>query len=618
MARYGKQVAIALDLIRAEYFFQHILRFHCTVETVANNVSGPFYCMIQIMNSRSSSALQFVGQCLLVVILLCGTGYAKADTGHPLEPVDTSSPRATLTGFLAELDALMQVFKGEHWDAASYKSYQDIVSRAGRVLRALDLSEVAPSARIEVGHQSAVLLYETLARIELPPVDEIPDAAAFGDTGEAAQWTIPHTDITIARMSEGTRQGEFLFSAATIERVDEFYQRVRTLSYRRDMPIEDTTRLRQLHGGWWVSMATIDNLPAWMKRVVLNHAMWKWGAFAILAIAVAALVYLVYRVTRRTAQKNTVPDYMRRLAPPVFLLLLIPGVAYLITDQINMIGTVAKDLMLTLQTIKYLLATWVAWLGALLVAELLISSPKIGDDSLNAQLLRLSARIVGIALGLTIIFYGASQIGLPLVGVLAGVGVGGLAIALAAQDSLKNLLGSLMIFMDQPYKPGQRIVVEGHDGFVEQIGLRSTKIRMLTGAQTSIPNERMARLDIENIGRRNFIRRQTNIRLSYDTPVEKIEKAVSLVKEILHNHEGMKEPLPPRVFFDEFNPDSLNILVSYWYHPPKRWKALQFDEKVNLEIMRRFGEAGIKLALPATRTYFSQGDGQVLKDLETG
>jgi len=588
------------------------------VDTVAKNVSGPIYCMIQAMNSRSSSSLQFVGQCLLIAILLWGAGYAKADSEHPLEPVDTSSPRATLTGFLDELDALMRVFRAEHWDAPSYESYQDIISRAERVMRTLDLSEVAPSARIEVGHTSAVLLYETLARIELPPVDEIPDAAAFGDTGGAAQWTIPHTDINIARVTEGTRKGEFLFSAGTIERVDEFYQRIRALPYRRDMPIEDTTRLRQLHGGWWLSMAAIDNLPAWMKRVVFNHAVWKWGAFAFLVIAVAALVYLVYRVTRRTVQENTLTDYMRRLAPPVFLLLLIPGVAYLITEQINMIGTVAKDLMLTLQTVKYLAATWVAWLGSLLVAELLISSPKIEDDSLNAQLLRLSARIMGIALGLTIIFYGASQIGLPLVGVLAGVGVGGLAIALAAQDSLKNLLGSLMIFMDQPYKPGQRIVVEGHDGFVEQIGLRSTKIRMLTGAQTSIPNERMARLDIENIGRRNFIRRQTNIRLNYDTPADKIEKAVSIIKDILHNHEGMREPLPPRVFFDEFNPDSLNILVSYWYHPPKRWKALQFDEQVNLEIMRRFAEEGIQLALPATRTYFSQQDGQALKDLETG
>jgi MscS family membrane protein len=346
--------------------------------------------------------------------------------------------------------------------------------------------------------------------------------------------------------------------------------------------------------------------------VVFNHAMWKWVAFAILLVVASLLVTLVFQMSRRAVCESRVFNYLRRLATPVFLLLITPGVAYIATDQINMIGSVAKSLLLSLQTIKYLAATWVAWLGSLLLAEMVISSPGIEDESLNAQLLRLSARIIGIALGLTIIFYGASQIGLPLVGVLAGVGVGGLAIALAAQDSLKNLLGSLMIFMDQPYAPGQRIVVEGHDGFVEQIGLRSTKIRMLTGAQTSIPNERMARLDIENIGRRNFIRRQTSIRLSYDTPLGKIDRAVEIVKDILHDHEGMQERLPPRVFFNEFNPDSINIFVTYWYHPPRRWKAMAFDEQVNREIMRRFAEEGIRLALPSSRTYFSREDDQTL------
>jgi len=319
---------------------------------------------------------------------------------------------------------------------------------------------------------------------------------------------------------------------------------------------------------------------------------------------------LVNRFTQGEVPANTVLHYGRRISLPLFLLLLIPAVAYLITDQINMTGSVSMNLLLLLQTIKYVVATWTAWLGSLLAAEVVIRSPKIEPDSLNAQLLRLMARIAGIALGLTILFYGANQIGLPLVGVLAGVGVGGLAIALAAQDSLKNLLGSLMIFMDQPYTPGQRIVVEGHDGFVEQIGLRSTKIRMLSGALTSIPNERMARLDIENIGRRSFIRRQTNVRLSYDTPLEKIDRAVEIIEEILHDHEGMQAHLPPRVFFDEFNLDSLNIFVSYWYHPPKSWKAMAFDQKVNREIMRRFAKEGISLAFPASRAYVSKEDDQ--------
>jgi MscS family membrane protein len=124
---------------------------------------------------------------------------------------------------------------------------------------------------------------------------------------------------------------------------------------------------------------------------------------------------------------------------------------------------------------------------------------------------------------------------------------------------------------------------------------------MLNGSLTAIPNEKMANLDIENIGRRNFIRRQTCIRLSYDTPPEKIERALGIIREVLDDHEGMQPELPPRVFFDEFNPDSLNIRIFYWYHPPKRWKSLAFDEKVNLEIMRRFGEADIHLAPPTSR-----------------
>ena len=125
----------------------------------------------------------------------------------------------------------------------------------------------------------------------------------------------------------------------------------------------------------------------------------------------------------------------------------------------------------------------------------------------------------------------------------------------------------------------------------------------------------MARLDIENIGRRSFIRRQSSIRLSYDTPAAKVRKAVEIIKDILHNHEGMREELPPRVFFDEFNPDSLNIFVSYWYHPPRRWKAMQFDERINLENMECFAEADIKLALPAIKNYLSREDEQSVKDL---
>ena len=188
----------------------------------------------------------------------------------------------------------------------------------------------------------------------------------------------------------------------------------------------------------------------------------------------------------------------------------------------------------------------------------------------------------------------------PLLGVIAGVGVGGLAIALAAQDSLKNLLGSLMIFMDQPYKPGQRIIAETQDGFVEQIGLRSTRIRQMGGSLITIPNEKMARMDIENIGERTFFRRVANLRLPLDTPPEKMDRAIAILEDILKDHEGMKPQLPPRVYFSEINPDSFNIFVTYWYHLPKRWRFFELNQEINREILRRFAEEDIQFALPSS------------------
>jgi len=202
-----------------------------------------------------------------------------------------------------------------------------------------------------------------------------------------------------------------------------------------------------------------------------------------------------------------------------------------------------------------------------------------------------------------------TAVGLPLVGLVASVSIGGLAVALAAQDTLKNVLGSLMIFIDQPYRIGERIIAGSHDGIVEHIGLRSTRIRQLDGHLTSIPNEKMAAMDIENIERREYIRRKTRLRIATGTPREKVQRALATVREILTDHEGMAADRPPRVYFEEFNPDSLSIVVFYWYEPPDYWAFCDFGERINLEIVKRFAEAGIKLAPPTSTTQLTNEAG---------
>jgi MscS family membrane protein len=227
-------------------------------------------------------------------------------------------------------------------------------------------------------------------------------------------------------------------------------------------------------------------------------------------------------------------------------------------------------------------------------------------------LLRPARTAIRVTLIIAALLLWLDNIGLKVSTLLTGLGVGGLAVALAAQDTLRNLLGSVMILLDKPYRVGQRIIAKGHDGIVEEIGLRSTRIRLLTGHLTAIPNDEMARIDIENIGQRPYIRRSTNIGITYDTPPEKIEKAVDIILKVLDNHEGMNPGFPPRAYFSEYNPYSLNIWVSYWYHSSDYWGFMKFNQWVNLQIAQEFQKEGIKFAFPSSTIYLNQDESQSL------
>ncbi|NNG00716.1 MAG: mechanosensitive ion channel family protein [Desulfobacteraceae bacterium] len=222
------------------------------------------------------------------------------------------------------------------------------------------------------------------------------------------------------------------------------------------------------------------------------------------------------------------------------------------------------------------------------------------------------APLVGKTLRVFIIVIGAMMVLQNLTGVklgplVASLGIGGLAVALAAKDSIANFFGTLTILFDKPFQVGERVVIDTYDGTVEKVGFRSTRIRLLTGHLVSIPNEKIVNSGVENIGKRANIRWLTNIGITYDTPPDKVEKAVHIISEILENHEGIHPDFPPRVQFNGFNDWSLNIMVVVWYHPPDYWMMQAWLQSTLLEIMRRFASEGIEFAFPS-RTLYLAGD----------
>ncbi len=247
---------------------------------------------------------------------------------------------------------------------------------------------------------------------------------------------------------------------------------------------------------------------------------------------------------------------------------------------------------------------WLAEIPAKWFSRMAEKSENTLDDMLS-PVIRKSLRGAVIIL----VFVQIAQIlsDKPITSIIAGLGIGGLAVALAAQDSLKNFFGSIILFVDKPFEIGNRIVVDGHDGAVETVGMRSTKIRTLEGHLVTIPNGELANKMIKNIGKRPYIKRTANITITYDTSPEKIDRALEIIKELLDNHEGMDENFPPHVYFSDLNADSLNIMVLYWYHPPDYWAYMDFSEKFNKELFRRFNEEGIDFAFP-TQTVYLAGD----------
>ncbi len=249
--------------------------------------------------------------------------------------------------------------------------------------------------------------------------------------------------------------------------------------------------------------------------------------------------------------------------------------------------------------------------GSSRIAESIIALPKISPQGLDANLIRIIFRVLGIAAAVIVFLEGGRYLGFPITTLIASAGIGGLAIALSAQGLIRGLFGTVTVLLDKPYRVGERIIAKGQDGVVEEIGLRSTKIRaFLTNHLISIPNDQMADTEIENVGKRKHIRRMTDLHIPLDTPREKIEQAIACTRAALENHEGMDPEFPPRVYFTEFNPDSFNIRFIYWYTPPDLWQYYAFSEKLNLEIFKAFEERGIQFSLPLRHTYWKHDDEQ--------
>jgi MscS family membrane protein len=228
------------------------------------------------------------------------------------------------------------------------------------------------------------------------------------------------------------------------------------------------------------------------------------------------------------------------------------------------------------------------------------------DTKLDDMLVPVVRKALRVTIAIVAVLLIAENIlGTDIKSLLLGAGVGGIAIALAAKDTIANFFGSVTIFTDRPFQMGEIVKIGEHTGPVEEVGFRSTRIRTLQGHLVTIPNSVISNTNVENIGRRPFIRRTSNITITYDSGHAKTKKAVEIVKDVLAGvpEVNVDPERPPRVYFSDFNDWSLNIYMSYWVKPPDYWLYYEVNERVNFEIMKRFEAEKIEFAFPSQTLY---------------
>jgi MscS family membrane protein len=195
--------------------------------------------------------------------------------------------------------------------------------------------------------------------------------------------------------------------------------------------------------------------------------------------------------------------------------------------------------------------------------------------------------------------------GIDISAFLIHLGVIGLALALAARETLANLFGAFTILFDKPFEIGDEIVVEDHDGVVESVGFRSTRIRTLTGRLVVIPNNQLVTSSLRNITQRPYLRWHTNIGISCDSTSERAARAVEILREVFTDNEDRPDYRPPQIYFNGFNESSLNIAVYAWCYRRSWWDWQAWREEKCLEILRRFTEEGIEMPYPTQKLLFS-------------
>jgi len=520
---------------------------------------------------------------LLALILILSTGFCFAKDSNTTETADTlhtvtpeelglSSPREAFTTFLHSMN---DIKRGKP-------------DRIDKATSTLDLSAINPLIREEKGRDLAWMLLEAIDKTKIVKLTAIP-AEKSGNSYLFAQYQ--NDSIRLVK----SPNGRWLFSQQTMSSLPAI---IDELASKKTLKIDDENAQ---FTPWHIQFR--QQLPESLRARSFLLENWKWlGILLSIALGVIAdkvtafilqiLVKNFRHKTKTQAFKDTPEDMLRPLA-----MLVMAGIWW---AGLNLLALPDQAMIILLVAVKILAGIAGVW-GAYRLVDLVTlylhyQAGKTDNkvDDVLVPLIRKTLKVFVTVVGITFI---ASNLNLNVSSLLASLGLGGLAFALAAKDVVQNLFGSITVILDQTFHTGDWIVVNDIEGSVEEVGLRSTKIRTFYDSLITLPNAIFITAKVDNMGQRRYRRLKCNVSLTYDTPPDKIEAFCEGVREIIRLHPYMRKDYF-HVYLNSLGASSLDVLVYVFWETPDWSTELRERQRFLLDILRLAKAQQINLAFP--------------------
>lgn len=436
----------------------------------------------------------------ILTLLVAGPAQAdgvQQDGGYANVTVDRSTPEKHLATFLNAVDRTVLRMEAREWARNYYDAwfYPEVpAQQVGEmellkkdVLDSMDLSALPEWRRESAGLETAFMLREILT------AENVDKNASFRQLRDGL-WVIPGTYIQVGTIGSGMRMGDVVFTADMVASVPALYDAI--VGKGKAQGFSPYRYLTETPGGLtpprWAGIA--HKLPGFLRWEFGSNTVFQWLIAAVILAAVLVIVAIVGRIFRNRG--------LRWFAEAVTLSVLSLYATGIVIDQTGLSGAGATAMTLIFMLLYYgalivcllIIGEWVGnWLSAVLTKT---------DKTFDTSIVRLGTRIVSAMAALGIVIHGISAAGVPVYGIIAGVGVGGLAVALAAKPTLENILAGVILFLDGSIKVGDTIDSNPLSGTVEDIGMRSTRIRAEDGSLITVTNSELADRVIRNISRR--------------------------------------------------------------------------------------------------------------------